>query len=222
MLCDGWEIKQGLRLKECRNAKGYSRTQLGNKLGASMETIKKYETGERKGLNNPETLTQLAEYLNVEKGYLSGDDNFVCESYTEYLEYKQLETAHLKKYMQILFPTLLISATTNNDLIEYSATLKEDLKMRKEFSAEDMDAFYNVVFEKLKAIIRDTFFDYQDDNYSTLEEFERYIKWHPDKLSDAAIKGIKDSYTRNIYPLPLKEVRDKVNKDHESKEGDTT
>lgn len=159
---------QGKRLQECREKKKLSRPQLAKKISFSENTIKKWETGERpNGLKD--NIPVLANTLEVYEGYLSGDDNFQCEDYSEYLEYKQLDFADINKYMQILFPALLISASTDSNLIEYAATLKEDIQTKKRFTVEEMEIFYKSILEKLKEIIIEAFNDYSEKDFSVKE-----------------------------------------------------
>lgn len=169
-LRDGWEKIQGSRLTECRKKKKYSRTQLGLKVSVSMETIKKYENGERsKGLNDPKILTALSKALDVEKGYLSGDDNFQCDDYTEYLEYKALNNTELSKYNRLLLlGDMFVSASIeNNNQTEYSVRPKNDMSTCKRFSEKSMELFYNKIIEELKESAKKHFNDYEEEGDTT-------------------------------------------------------
>lgn len=169
-LKEGWEKIQGARLTECRKRKKLSRTQLGLKISVSMETIKKYENGERsKGLNDPRTLTALSKALEVEKGYLSGDDYFFCENYTEYLEdkaeNKALENNDLNKYSKLLLmgEMFVSSALDNNNQITYSVAPMNDSSNIKRFSEQSMKLFYDKILEELKKSTQRHFNDYEEE-----------------------------------------------------------
>jgi len=62
------------RLKELRKAKGLSQASLAEKLGMSKSTIGMYETGDIKP--SIEAVEALAEFFNVNKGYLMGEEDY--------------------------------------------------------------------------------------------------------------------------------------------------
>lgn len=62
------------RLKELRKAKGLSQATLAERLGMSKSTIGMYETGDIKP--SVEAIEALAEFFNVNKGYLMGEEDY--------------------------------------------------------------------------------------------------------------------------------------------------
>lgn len=62
------------RLKELRKAKGLSQATLAERLGMSKSTIGAYETGDIKP--SVEAIEALAEFFNVNKGYLMGEEDY--------------------------------------------------------------------------------------------------------------------------------------------------
>ncbi len=60
----------GLNLKELREAKGYSQSQLARKLNVSKSSISKYESNQ--SMPSVETLTRLALIYGVSLDYLVG------------------------------------------------------------------------------------------------------------------------------------------------------
>lgn len=62
------------RLKELRKAKGLSQAVLAERLGMSKSTIGMYETGDIKP--SVEAIEALAEFFNVNKGYLMGEEDY--------------------------------------------------------------------------------------------------------------------------------------------------
>lgn len=61
-----------MRLKELREAKGLSQTQLANELGISQQAYARYEKGDRKPKIS--TLIKLADYFDVSVDYLIGHE----------------------------------------------------------------------------------------------------------------------------------------------------
>lgn len=59
-----------LRLKELREEKGLSQTQLGKEIGVDRRTIGSYELGLREP--SLETIEKLCKYFGVSAGYLLG------------------------------------------------------------------------------------------------------------------------------------------------------
>lgn len=62
------------RLKELRKAKGLSQAVLAERLGMSKSTIGMYETGDIKP--SVDVIEALAEFFNVNKGYLMGEEDY--------------------------------------------------------------------------------------------------------------------------------------------------
>ena len=61
------------RLKELRTKKGYSQSELADKLHVSKSTISMIEAGSRKP--SYELMEQLADFFNVSMDYLRGEDD---------------------------------------------------------------------------------------------------------------------------------------------------
>jgi len=61
------------RLKELRTKKGYSQSELADKLHVSKSTISMIEAGSRKP--SYELMEQLADFFNVSLDYLRGEDD---------------------------------------------------------------------------------------------------------------------------------------------------
>ena len=60
------------RLKELRNQRGLTQTQIGELIGVSCVTIARYEAGEREPSNAK--ITKLADFFGVSVDYLMGRD----------------------------------------------------------------------------------------------------------------------------------------------------
>lgn len=84
------------RLKECREEKGLSQTEMGKALEVSRQAYNHYETGKR--VPPPDTLRKISEILNVSSDYLLGitdkkqNDNITFDDFTYamYNESKEL------------------------------------------------------------------------------------------------------------------------------------
>lgn len=72
----------GRRLKEVRKNKGYTQTDLAQKLGVSKVTICGYEKGNR--VPSLGMFSQLLDILEVEPNYLLGRDTLISEERTGY------------------------------------------------------------------------------------------------------------------------------------------
>ena len=63
----------GERLKEIREERGVSMSELARQMGTSQQNISRWEKGER--VPSGETLIKLADFLNVSIDYLVGREN---------------------------------------------------------------------------------------------------------------------------------------------------
>lgn len=70
-ICRGGEEMFKLRLSELRKQRGLTQEQLADKLGISSSTVSSYERGIREP--NLEMIGAIADYFNVDQGYLLGD-----------------------------------------------------------------------------------------------------------------------------------------------------
>lgn len=65
--------EMGFRLKQIRQIKNVSQSDLANALGVVTQTIQKYESGEVRML--PEAIQRLAEVFQLSVGYFYGEGN---------------------------------------------------------------------------------------------------------------------------------------------------
>lgn len=95
------------RLKELRNQRGLTQSQIGELLGVSCVTIARYEAGEREPSNAK--LTTLANYFGVTVDYLMGRDEPAkdgAEAYPPHLQetyrvFSQLTPQELAEVVEV-------------------------------------------------------------------------------------------------------------------------
>lgn len=82
------------RLKELRNQKGLTTSELANIIGCSNPTITHYERGEREP--SLSTLIKLADYFQVSVDYLIGHDNAIMKR-----PYSEIAENFIKEFQEL-------------------------------------------------------------------------------------------------------------------------
>lgn len=98
------------RLKQCREEKGVSQTNLAEYLMITRQAYNHYETGNR--LPTQETLIKIAEYFNVSTDYLLGrtdeprtktpDEEIRIAAFGEARDFTDEETEEIKRFIDFV------------------------------------------------------------------------------------------------------------------------
>lgn len=179
----------GQRLGECIREKGITQATIIKEMELRGMSLLKQNLSStiRSGRQISEKyLLAIAEILNVHSGYLIGDDDFICKTYSEYMDFKNLfsDPNFTKYHNAIKYAGFAMSANLAGEEIEYYVTrLAEKPPTSKEFSATSMELFYKRI---IKAI-NDLFDDYMDkepvrtgDLSEYFDRLNTFLKWHPD------------------------------------------
>ena len=157
----------GERIASLRKDKGISQQELGNIIGVSQSSIKRYE--ENKICPNVEILTQCANYFEVSLDYLAGR----TESLTNLSVEKQLNEG---KIFKMLLERRIIKECLSPDSEVYKTIIKI---IMKEFLSPDSESYKTIIriimkellspnsegYNKLKEMIEDVF----DENFYIME-----------------------------------------------------
>ncbi len=141
----------GARLTEVMALKGMDRSKIREilksekyKYPLDRQTFYKYQNG----VNwMPADFTKhVSEILDINEGYLLGDDNLICENYDEYREWKDLSTMeNSEDYFRLFKHSGLLLSSSDN---EYSVSrIADDTAEKKRFSEERMKAYYKAVLD---------------------------------------------------------------------------
>ena len=105
----------GNRLRELRNEKGFSQTQLAIKFNLGKSTVSHYENSERDIPS--EMIIKFSEYFNVTADYFLGISSIRNEilSANNSIVFNAIKNIDFQKF-------------TNNELIEFIALMKENAK----------------------------------------------------------------------------------------------
>ena len=83
-----------MKLKQLREERNISQTQLGKIIGAARSTICQYEAGKREP--DLETLIKLADYFQVSVDYLIGHDNAIMKR-----PYSEIAENFIKEFQEL-------------------------------------------------------------------------------------------------------------------------
>lgn len=180
----------GRRLKECITLRNMQNTELCRKvkrkygIEISRQNISNYFTGTP---ISEDKIKMFSEALNIYNGYLLGDDNFLCGSYAEYIEYKELmDDPAFNKFDKLLsYADIHISSQKDivNDGILYSAAYTKGKNRNwKSFTSEDAENFIELVSEKIRELF-DSYISYDDPPLgNSIEAWTDFLYWHPSFL----------------------------------------
>lgn len=96
--------------KQLREAAGLTQEELSKKLGISRSAVGMYEQGKREP--DFEDLENIADFFNVNLGFLLGDDNERSDSVTIIIE-KARQLDHDEQQRLIMFADMLIKTRFN-------------------------------------------------------------------------------------------------------------
>lgn len=172
----------GKRLSEVMELKGKERSEVRQVLGSEYsypidrQTYYKYE----KGVNwmAPDFVDKVSALLEINKGYLLGDDNLTCDSYPEYESIKELNSLkNSEEYFRIFKHTGLLLSADNGDFFidgkrhkssdpTYTLTrITKKGNIRKEFSEKEMLTYY----ESILRFINKYFDDFDPESVDSLK-----------------------------------------------------
>lgn len=109
------------RLKELRKAKNLSQATLAERLGMSKSTIGMYETGDIKP--SVEAIEALAEFFNVNRGYLMGEEDYGLY-YMDPVVVEMARELYERPEMRVLFDA---SRNASKEDIEVVASILEKM-----------------------------------------------------------------------------------------------
>lgn len=178
----------GERLTEVMSLKPIDRTQLRKLLEndysypISRQNFAKYQDGDN--WMPEDFIEKVSEILDIDKGYLLGNDNCFTKTYAEYIDYMQLmEDSTFSTFDRLLsYADIHISSEKDivSDGILYSASYTKGKKRNcKEFASEDAELFIKLASEKIKELF-DNYISYDNPPLgNSIEAWTDFLYWHP-------------------------------------------
>ena len=179
----------GERIAEIRKYNRVSQTDFADKLGKSLRTVQKYESGE---IDIPlSTLAEIAEVLNTTLNYLIGYD-----------------TSHIKAETLSDVLAFFFEIDRKNE-ISYNMEIKRVGKDGKwqcsfTFDGQDTEAMYNADF----CIVMETFLNNREALKTYWMDYEAYQAWEDMKIESYSKCTLTDKVYEKLDRQKLQKLRE--------------
>ncbi len=172
------QILVGKRITECRKRAGITQTELAEKLGKSLRTVQKYESGE---IDMPlSILNTISETIKVPLNYLMGYDSshIKLETLSDVLAYM----FELDRKKELKFD------------IEINKSDNKDWKCSLVFDGKDVNAEYNADL----CLVMETFRDNREALETYWMGYETYDAWEDKSIEYHKNHFISDKKRENL------------------------